>query len=79
VNGVWYEVTVQKFPNADAVKNNYRLTGQRLLPFRATIHDEVLDRFYASFDELERIYGGHYIAVSKRRLPKRVIRAAGLT
>jgi hypothetical protein len=81
VDRVWYEVSVRKFPSRDEMKDqasSHPYPGCATSPFSAGIDDNVLGRRYASFDELWRIYGGGYIAVSKRRLPKRAIRRAGL-
>jgi hypothetical protein len=68
LNGVWYEVKVRPHPRAvptERVSNN-------------SIRDEVLERTYYNVDELKRVYGGYYIATSKRRLTKREIRRACL-
>jgi hypothetical protein len=44
-----------------------------------TIKDDVLGHSYRGLEELARVYGGNYLAVSKRLLKKREIRFAGLT
>jgi hypothetical protein len=70
VKGVWYEVRVRKYPTS----------RDPLAPATPdTIKDDVLGHSYRGLEELARVYGGNYLAVSKRLLKKREIRFAGLT
>lgn len=69
VRGVWYEVVVRKCGAGEEIDNHY--------PYRG-IRDEVLDRYYESEAKWIEIYGGRYMAVSKRPLNGREIRFAGL-
>lgn len=70
VRGVWYEVAVEKRHVAGEMENRY--------PYRHGIKDEVLGRYYESEAKWIEIYGGRYLAVSKRPLKGREIRFAGL-
>lgn len=70
VKGVWYEVAVRKYPTAREPFDPTKL---------GAIKDDVLGRSYRNQDEQAAVYGGNYLAVSKRMLKKREIRFAGLT
>jgi hypothetical protein len=69
LRGIWYEVEVRRFPPLRDVHG---------LRINSGVNDEVLGRFYGDWEQLRRVYGGDYIAVSKRRLKKREIRFANL-
>jgi hypothetical protein len=71
LKGDWYEVKVRKF---EPTPNPF---GH--LAYPTSIKDEVLDRTYHDVNQLARVYGGKYIAVSKRQLKKREIKFACLT
>lgn len=70
VNGIWCEVKVKDWypPKNDSMWSP--LWG---------VNDEVLGRHYTNMAEMERVYGGMYIAVSKRQLTKKEIRFNCLT
>jgi hypothetical protein len=68
LGGVWYEVKVRKFP---------RLATDGVDP-TGFVGDKVLNRTYDNIGELKRVYGGYFIAQSKRRLTKKEIKFAGL-
>lgn len=68
VDGVWYEVEVRKC--------TFEPTA--LKPCVFPVKDEVLGRSYDSMEQLALVYGGRYLAVSKRPLNKREIKFAGL-
>jgi hypothetical protein len=70
LDGVWYEVIVRPHPRTVEMPGNLR--------YPLSIVDTVLQRRYVSLQELVHVYGGYYIAVSKRRLTRREIRAACL-
>jgi len=65
LNGVWYEVKVKEYKGAEYMGGGY---------FDSSIKDEVLDRNYRDIESLKKVYGGYYIAVSKRQLKKREIK-----
>ncbi len=69
VKGVWYEVKVEEIKGklADGV---FTVFGG--------IKDEVLGRRYHSTSQLREVYGGDFIATSKRQMKKREIRFANL-
>jgi hypothetical protein len=68
--GIWYGVKVREYPLArDAVGN--------VLDF-GSIHDNVLDCYHHSLEDLKKVYHGLWIAESKYRLTKKEIRAACL-
>jgi hypothetical protein len=68
VQGVWYEVQVQKH-----APHPYVHPG-----VLERLKDDVLGRSYKDLNELTKIYGGRYLAVSKRPLKKREVLFAGL-
>lgn len=65
IGGIWYEVKVIRYVDSS-------LLG-------GSINDKILNRYYHDIKELEKVYGGQYIAESKRQLSKREIKLWGLT
>lgn len=71
LDGVWYEVKVEKYRPVD-------LSLGFALPHAGSIQDAVLNRTYKDMAELSQVYGGRYLAVSKRPLNGRELKFAGL-
>ncbi|MBM4073493.1 MAG: hypothetical protein FJ271_31910 [Planctomycetes bacterium] len=70
VHGIWHEVEVRKISGEPVMAPLY--------PGYNVIKDDVLDRSYSNLEQLKLVYGGRYLAVSKRPLNKREIRFACL-
>jgi hypothetical protein len=70
VDGIWYEVKMKEY---------YGTTANGVMSFLSvSTEDKVLGRHYHSLEQMRKVYGGNYIAVSKRPLKKKEIRFANL-